>query len=76
MMWHGTGYGMGFPLFWILVVLGVIIVIVQLARLRNSPERDSSSRERSAIDVLEHRLARGEIDEEEYRWRRELIQDK
>lgn len=72
-MWDWTGH-MGSwwllmaPLmvaFWALVIWGVIALV------RN--DRSTVSRSQGAEDLLAERLARGDIDEVEYRRRRALI---
>lgn len=71
------GWGMGFGgigmiLFWALVVIGVVV----LARwLVNGPWGGGSSREKTALDLLKERYARGEINREEFeRKKRDLNQ--
>lgn len=70
MMW---GYGYGWPMLWMvfwnllwLVLLGVLIwgIIRWLSgRAFRSANRDLGSAPRSALDILQERYARGEIDE-------------
>ena len=55
-------------LFWGLVVTGVIVVV----RLLRSGPHESGGRG-TALRLLDERFARGEIDEEDYRKRRELL---
>lgn len=69
-MMHGTygesmGWGMFMgPLFWIFMVVGVVL----LARwLMGSTTADSKNRtQESALEILNKRYARGEIDRETY----------
>lgn len=51
--------------FWGLVIVGVVLLARSLT--------DGDQRARSAIEVLDHRLASGEISPEEYRRRRETL---
>ena len=66
--WGGFGgWGMGFGfvlmlLFWILVILGIAALIRWL--LQPSPSR--SSRDKTPLEIVQERYARGEIDREEY----------
>lgn len=66
----GGGYGNGmmsgmwfFPLlFWILIIVGVVFIVRWLIE-RNS---DSSPPAESALEVLQKRYARGEIDKDTF----------
>lgn len=67
MMHDGFGYGYGFGgpfmwLFWILVVVGVLWAIKGLA----GGGGESSGRRGSALEILEERYAKGEIDQQEF----------
>jgi putative membrane protein len=70
--WPGMhGYGaMGMVMGWLAIAV-LITVVVLLATLgaRSKPVAGSSV----AKDLLDQRYARGEIDDEEYRRRRELL---
>ncbi len=66
MMHDGMGYGFGFGgpfvwLFWILVIIGVVWAIKGFAGGGESP-----GKRRSALEILEERYAKGEIDQQEY----------
>lgn len=60
-----------FPLFWLLVLGGLIAVAV-LGRRR----REASAGRRSGERLLAERYADGSIDEEEYRARRAVLREK
>ena len=65
---YGSGWGfvlmsVGMLLFWGLVILGVVVVVRYLA----------VTRRQTADEVLAGRLARGEIDEPEYRSRKAAL---
>lgn len=68
-MWEGWGAGhmtfgiVPMALFW----LGLIVVVVLLIRwaAKNS-SNTSSPKEKSALDILKERFARGEIDQQEF----------
>jgi putative membrane protein len=70
-MFHdmGTwGWGMGFGwffmiLFWALVILGIIALVKWLSG-------GSGARPKTALDILQERFARGEIDQQEYQQKR------
>lgn len=67
--WNGFGgWGMGFGfifmlLFWGLVILGVVALIRWLLT-QSSPNR--SSRDKTPLEIVQERYARGEIDRDEY----------
>jgi putative membrane protein len=80
MWWDGGGYGMFFgPLFMILtlvVVIAAIVLLVQwlgggpwqgVQRLQQMPP------ERTPLDILKERYARGEIDKKEFEERRKTL---
>lgn len=67
--WGAWGPGFGFlgmvimMLFWVLIIVGVVLVIRWLL---NQGTRNSSGTEENALDVLKRRYARGEIDKETF----------
>jgi len=65
----GFGHGVGI-LFWILILVVVVFLVRALSGDSSSGRR---GREKSAMDILEERYAKGEIDHEEFdRRKREL----
>lgn len=70
-MMGGWGYG-GFGAFgmiiWVVILIAVIAGVVWLVRTVAAPggTRGASTRRSPALDVLEERYARGEINREEY----------
>lgn len=75
--WGGWGWGMGFGgifmiLFWALIILGVVALAKWLLSAGDS-RGGSSAPGKSALDILEERYARGEINREQYeQMRRDL----
>ncbi len=70
-MWNG-GFGM-FGGLMMIVFWGAIIAAIILA-VRWFMEKDRASKS-NAVDILKDRFARGEIDEEEYRKRKTVLDD-
>lgn len=67
---HGFGFGGGFMwLFWILL----IVVILWVVKAMSSGEGKSGGSDKSPLEVLRDRFARGEIDEEEFGRKRRLL---
>jgi putative membrane protein len=71
--WHhgGPGWWIVFPLFWIAVIVGLVFLF--RARGPWGPPRAAGHRE-TALDVLDRRYAEGDIDLDEYRRRRSVLQ--
>jgi len=69
---HDFGFGHGFGiLFWILLIV-VIVLLVAGSGVGRGSQRDRGE-EKTPLDILKERYARGEIDDEEFeRKRREL----
>jgi len=64
----GAGWGMGFGgifmiLFWVVIIVAVVMLVKWLA---GGSSRIDLPREKSALDILKERYARGEIGKEEF----------
>lgn len=77
MMWdNGYGWGawlamtVGMVAFWALIAVAVVAVV---RSMRDDKPRDLSPRDDAAARLLDERFARGDIDEQEYRARRDLL---
>ncbi len=66
--WFGFG-GLLMLLFWVFVIAGIVWLVLTLARPQMRGDGDAGSARR----ILDERLARGEIDVEEYRARRAAL---
>jgi len=68
-MHGGSGFAMGWMWIWpVLLIVAALVVIRALTGARRSPGTD-----RTPEEILRDRFARGEIDEQEYLKRRELL---
>jgi len=81
--WHyGGDWGWGHMifgsvmmlLFWGVIIVGIVIVVRWIAG-GVSRESGSSPPRRRALDILEERFAKGEIDKEEFEERKRLLSD-
>ncbi len=57
-----------------LMMFAFFALIVWLIVAAVRPDREAQTSGRTALDVLDARFARGEIDDEEYRTRRSVIE--
>lgn len=67
---HGFGFGGGFMwLFWVLLV----VVVAWAVKATAFADRKNGGAGKSPLEILQDRLARGEIDEEEFERKRKLL---
>ena len=76
-MWHGMwnwdggwGWWGGLHLLWWLLVLGAVALVFRLGPRRRDAEAGRTDR---ALAILRERYARGEIDEDEYAQRLQVL---
>jgi putative membrane protein len=67
--WFGFG-GLLMPLFWVFVIAGIVWLVLAIGRSQLPLGGESS-----ALRILEEQLARGDIDAEEFRTRRAVLQE-
>jgi len=74
---HGFGHGFGL-LFWILILGLVVVAVVLIIRgFEGGNTVDKTpARNQSALEVLEERYARGEIEHDEFVRRKRDLQDR
>jgi len=77
-MWGGGWYGMIFgPLVMIFIFAAIIVVAVLAIRWLSGtgPSQGQSRNGKTAVDILEERFARGEIDAGELQERKRILED-
>jgi putative membrane protein len=68
--WGWAGMGLGMLLFWVLLIAAIVL----LFRSSSGPG-GGRSHERSALDLLKERYARGEIEREEFLQKKHDLED-
>jgi putative membrane protein len=68
--WHGLG-GSGMWIFWILIIVALIWLVIFATRR----ESGSSTRQKSAREILQERYARGEIERDEFEQKKKDLSD-
>ena len=64
----GFGMGIGMLVFWGLVIAGIVLLVRSVGRSSGGGERE---RDKTALDILRERYARGEIDKTEFEQKRD-----
>ena len=59
--WHGYGGGMMW-IFWILIIVALLWFVAMATRRGDTPRQQ----EKSALEILKERYAKGEIEREEF----------
>lgn len=73
---NGNGWWWVMGIVGLLIVIALVVIIVVTLQRSNTPKPEASgSPRRTAEDLLSERLARGEIDEAEYRRRRDALRE-
>lgn len=68
-MGGGFGFGAGFMILWWILIIAVVVMVVKwLASSYGTAGRNQ--RENKALEILDERYARGEIDEQEFQKRK------
>lgn len=70
--WNMTGWGWGWMIF-MTIIGALLIAAIVIVIFRSTAANQERPRADDAIDILDRRLARGEIDEAEYRQIREAL---
>lgn len=68
--WAWTVMGISMALFWVVIIAGTVFLVRYLGSTRFQGQSD---RDLSASEILARRFARGEISEDEFRARSEVL---
>jgi putative membrane protein len=68
--WHGFGGGVMW-IFWILLVVVILLAVKTAA----GSGTNSADKQKSALDILQERYAKGEIEREEFEQKRKDLSD-
>lgn len=68
-----TGMGFGIFWYWLLGLLVLMLIIWLVTRAFNQNEGNNHSGNKSALDILKDRYARGEINKDEFNEKKHLI---
>ncbi len=71
--WWGFGMMLMSFLFLVAIVVGVVFIVRSFSQSDQTSQRTSGNR---ALDILDERFARGEIDQQEYEERRRSLSDR
>lgn len=75
----GYGFGYGFGMLWVLVACIALVSLIVASLFRASgtySHRQHEFRSDNSLDILNERFARGEIGEDEYNRKRQLLDRK
>ena len=78
MMWgggHGIFGGLMMLVFWGVIIALIVLAVRWLSDTRGGAGSGARPGRREAMDTLRERFAAGEIDEEEYRRRKRVLED-
>ena len=68
--WHGFGGGVMW-IFWILLVVVILLAVKTAA----GSGKNSADKQKPALDILQERYAKGEIEREEFEQKRKDLSD-
>ena len=71
---YGDGYGFGFMGIGMMVLFWGAIILLAVVAYRSLSDRDDAKTGASALDILKERLAKGEIEPEEYETRLKVLE--
>ncbi|MEE4259564.1 MAG: SHOCT domain-containing protein [Bacteroidales bacterium] len=67
---HGWGMGLGMGWWWIIGIIALALIIWLVVRATNQNSQTNLPGNKSSLDILKDRYARGEIDKAEFEERK------
>ena len=69
-MFHGYGHGWGMAWGWIIGLIVLVALIWIIVKVASQNGKSLKDREKTPLDILKQRYARGEIDKKEFEERK------
>jgi len=70
----GGGMGIGMLLFWGVIIFGIVMLLRGFGGTSGSAASEPRARNKTPLDILGERYARGEIDQSEFKQKRSDLQ--
>jgi putative membrane protein len=68
------GTGIFFPIFWVLVVVAIVLLVAGIVSQKNQ-DKSATKDVADSLEILRQRYARGEIDQEEFLKKRDILRE-
>ena len=72
---HGFGYGWGMGFGWIIGIIILLIILWLAFKVFRPNNEQSSISQKTPLDILKERYAKGEIDKEEFEQRKKDMEN-
>lgn len=72
---HEFGYGWGMGFVWIIGIIILLIILWLAFKIFRSNSEQSSISQKTPLDILKERYAKGEIDKEEFEQRKKDLEN-
>jgi len=71
---YGMGMGFGMLLWWAIIIGGLVLAFYGLTSLvKGKPSKKEITKNAEPLDILKERFAKGEINEEEYEQKKQIL---
>jgi len=75
MMWYGMIFGPIIMIIWLVVLIVVAAAVIRWLQGGASPSFPFAAGKKRALEILEERFAKGEIDKDEFQEKKRLLPD-